>query len=131
MSKHTAKNPPIHRAQVTGNCTLKAHQRSRFADQLAKSLAVPSAGGSKLRFLREAGLRTIFLAFILLLTIGRALGQDRSVTDGATPAGLKPGAPAGSYVLSGFDNINPYNGNLNFSLPLLKIGGRGSAGYTI
>jgi hypothetical protein len=33
----------------------------------------------------------------------------------------------GSYALSGFDNINLYNGNLNFSLPLLNIGGRGTA----
>jgi len=45
--------------------------------------------------------------------------------------GLKPGTPAGSYSLSGFDDINLYNGNLNFRLPLLSIGGRGSAAHTI
>jgi hypothetical protein len=45
----------------------------------------------------------------------------------STPSGLKPGAPAGSYSLSGFDNINLYNGNLNFHLPLKGIGGRGNA----
>jgi RHS repeat-associated protein len=54
-----------------------------------------------------------------------------SVTDGRTPSGLQPGSPAGSFVLSGFDNVNLYNGNLNFRLPLLKVGGRGSAGYSM
>src|SRR5213079_1773799 len=49
----------------------------------------------------------------------------------STPAGLAPGAPAGSYQLSGFDNINFFNGNLNFNLPLLKIGGRGGVQDTI
>src|SRR5215213_6036924 len=52
-------------------------------------------------------------------------------TDGSTPLALKPGAPAGSYALSELDNINPYNGSLNFRLPLLGIGGRGGAGYTM
>ena len=41
--------------------------------------------------------------------------------------GIEPGAPAGSYPLSGFDNLNFYNGNLNFSLPFLQISGRGGA----
>jgi RHS repeat-associated protein len=50
-----------------------------------------------------------------------------SATDSKTPLGLQPGQPAGSYALSGFDTVNPYNGNLNFHLPLLGIGGRGSA----
>ena len=44
---------------------------------------------------------------------------------------MAPGSPAGSYALSGFDNINLYNGNLNFKLPLLQIGGRGTSGYTM
>lgn len=48
-----------------------------------------------------------------------------------TPAGLAPGTPLGSYALSGFDNINPYNGGLNFHLPLMQTGGRGGVGYTM
>ncbi|MGH9930407.1 MAG: hypothetical protein ACREA9_14445 [Pyrinomonadaceae bacterium] len=55
----------------------------------------------------------------------------RSATDGSTPLGLTPGSPAGSFALSGFENVNLYNGNLNFHLPLLSVGGRGGAGYTI
>jgi hypothetical protein len=51
--------------------------------------------------------------------------------DASTPAGLSRGAPAGTYALTGFDNVNLFNGHMNFHLPLLNIGGRGSAGYTM
>jgi RHS repeat-associated protein len=62
-----------------------------------------------------------------------ASAQDMSVNplDGYTPAGLKAGSPAGNFPLSGFDTVNPFNGNLNFSIPLLQVGGRGTAGYTV
>jgi RHS repeat-associated protein len=79
--------------------------------------------------------RRLFIALatasLLLLSLAVANAQNSNPTDGSTPAGLKPGAPAGSYGLSGFDNINLYNGNLNFRLPLLSIAGRGGAGYTM
>jgi RHS repeat-associated protein len=52
-------------------------------------------------------------------------------TDSTTPLGLEQGAPAGAFELSGFESVNPYNGNLNFHLPLLHIGGRGDAQTTI
>jgi YD repeat-containing protein len=70
------------------------------------------------------------LAVCMLLALITAVGarsQTSSATDGSTPLGLSPGAPAGSYTLSRFDNINPYNGNLNFRLPLRGIDGRGGA----
>src|SRR2546426_12804841 len=70
-------------------------------------------------------------ASLFLLSMAVANAQTTNPTDGSTPAGLKPGSPSGSYGLSGFDNINLYNGNLNFRLPLLSIGGRGGAGYTM
>lgn len=54
-----------------------------------------------------------------------------SVTDGSTPSALTPGAPAGSYPLSDFESVNLYNGNLNFALPLLRTGGRGSVGAAV
>ncbi|MET0624888.1 MAG: RHS repeat-associated core domain-containing protein [Pyrinomonadaceae bacterium] len=59
------------------------------------------------------------------------LGTARSVTDSSTPSGIAPGAPAGSFPIGGFENVNAYNGNLNFALPLLTVGGRGEAGYTV
>jgi len=52
-------------------------------------------------------------------------------SNGRDRLALQPGAPAGSYSLSDLDNINPFNGSLNFRLPLLTLGGRGSAGYTM
>jgi len=52
-------------------------------------------------------------------------------TDQMTPSNLAAGTPAGSYALSGFDSVSLFNGNLNFRLPLLVIGGRGGAGYTM
>jgi RHS repeat-associated protein len=59
---------------------------------------------------------------ILSLTV---TAQTRSATDGSTPLGLQPGAPAGSYALSGFDNVNLFNGGLSFQLSLLSVAGRG------
>ncbi len=67
---------------------------------------------------------------VLLLLLGSQASAQMS-HDGTTPKGTQPGAPAGSYSLSGFEHVNLYSGNLNFSLPLLKIGGRGGAQSSI
>ncbi len=77
-------------------------------------------------------LRTLIVIFLVVLSLSVAKAQQTttSVTDGSTPSGLQPGSPAGSYALSGFDNVNLYNGNLNFHLPLVQISGRGSAQMT-
>jgi hypothetical protein len=76
----------------------------------------------------ESIVRRSLLVMLLVLCSATALkSQTSSSTDGTTPLGLAPGAPAGSYALSGFENINPYNGNLNFHLPLRGIEGRGDA----
>src|SRR5215208_6215850 len=71
-------------------------------------------------------------ALLALVLAQGALAQTAtSVTDGSTPSALAPGAPAGSYPLSGFESVNLYNGNLNFALPLLQNGGRGAAGVAV
>jgi hypothetical protein len=62
-----------------------------------------------------------------LMVVGGTTNAQTGPTDGMTPSGLSPGAAAGSYGLSGFDNVNLYNGNLDVALPLLGIGGRGGA----
>lgn len=69
---------------------------------------------------------SVVALLLVLLAVG---ARAQSALDGFTPASMAPGVPTGYYALSGFDNINLYNGNLNFSLPLLKIGGRGDARY--
>jgi RHS repeat-associated protein len=55
----------------------------------------------------------------------------QSVTDGSTPAGIAPGKPAGSYALSEVESVSLFGGNLNFTIPLLKVGGRGEAQHSI
>lgn len=76
-------------------------------------------------------MRTVLLTSTLLfLSFANVVAQQQS-TDGATPLGLSPGAPAGSYPLSDFEDVNLFNGTLNVSLPLLKVAGRGEAGYPL
>jgi len=76
-----------------------------------------------------------FILFLVQMSDAIANGQTvtttTSVTDGRTPAALQPGSPVGIYPLSGIDNVNLFNGNLNFHLPLLPVGGRGSDQMTI
>jgi RHS repeat-associated protein len=72
----------------------------------------------------------VLAALTLTITCLRVSAQQKP-TDGATPLGLAPGAPAGSYALSDFESVNLYNGHLNFHLPLVNIGGRGGAGYSM
>lgn len=76
---------------------------------------------------RLGPLLAVILTILCLALATNGQTTTTSVTDGRTPSGLQPGSPVGSYPLSGFDNVNLYNGNLNFRLPLLQVGGRGSA----
>jgi RHS repeat-associated protein len=78
-----------------------------------------------IRTVLSASSHFILCLILVLLLLHQATAQ--SATDGATPLALTPGAPQGSYQLSGFENVNLFNGDLNFSLPLLNIGGRGEA----
>ena len=82
--------------------------------------------------LRASVRPALALVFLLLASCAAARAQSTtSATDGSTPEGMKPGAPAGSYQLSGFDSVNFFNGNLNFNLTLLQVGGRGSASSAV
>lgn len=81
--------------------------------------------------LRRVIRETCWTVLLVLLCLARAHAQSSYPTDGSTPTGLKPGAPAGSYALSGFDNINLYNGSLGFRLPLIGIAGRGGVQHTM
>jgi len=72
---------------------------------------------------------------VLLLALAPSLESRAQIpvsnTDGTTPSGMAPGAPIGAYPLSGFEHINYYNGGLNVVLPLLTLGGRGGAQFTV
>src|SRR5215813_11919476 len=84
---------------------------------------------------RVVGITLLRLTAVLLLVlIGSVTGmaqQNFSNTDGSSPSGMAPGAPAGSYPLSNFENLVYYNGSLNVTLPILTVGGRGGAQFTI
>src|SRR5689334_2607391 len=71
------------------------------------------------------------LTICLLLFCGSSFAQQISKTsDGLTTAGLAPGAPAGAYPLSEFEQINLFNGQVNFTLPIVQKG-RGGANITL
>ena len=72
---------------------------------------------------------TVVVVMMTVLAGGELYAQE-SIT-GTTPSGLTPGKPSGSYSLSGFDNINLYNGGLNFHLPIVSVGGRGGAAASV
>ena len=75
---------------------------------------------------------TLLVCFMVFAITGRAQAPYfEPSAKSFTPLTEQPGAPAGSYPLSGFDNVNLFNGHLNFRLPLMQIGGRGTAGYTM
>jgi hypothetical protein len=74
-------------------------------------------------------------ALIAALVLSAAMA-DRAESQTTSPfmqpvAGVAPGPIAGTYPLSGFDNVNLYNGNLSLHLPIFTVGGRGEAGYTM
>src|SRR5215510_779802 len=74
------------------------------------------------------------IAIFILLSLPRCLyGQTLTTSrmDGHTPSALTAGPAVGSFPLSDFESVNPYNGGLNIHFPLVRIGGRGSAGYTM
>jgi len=62
---------------------------------------------------------------ILMLATACVTSAQTNTTDRNTASGIATGSS--SYALGGLDNINLFNGNLNFKLPLLVVGGRGGA----
>ncbi|HWQ54666.1 MAG TPA: RHS repeat-associated core domain-containing protein [Bryobacteraceae bacterium] len=75
-----------------------------------------------------------FVPLLLLCCAMRGQAEESYFSNtiaGSVPAALQPASPATAYELSGFDLINPYSGRLDVQLPLLRVGGRGEAGYTM
>ena len=71
------------------------------------------------------------LICILLLFVLTQITAAQRGLGGMTPIGMQPGAPAGASAISDFENVNLFNGNLNFYLPLAKVGGRGTTATTV
>jgi RHS repeat-associated protein len=74
-------------------------------------------------------LRTIAakVRIVLLLPLAFALTVSFAQAQSSTTTARTPGTPTGSYQLGDADTINLFTGNLNYSLPLLGVGGRGEA----
>lgn len=68
---------------------------------------------------------------ILCLTLALLSGMADSIKGQTTSSGTSGGRPAGNYSLDGFANVNPFNGNLNFSLPITSLDGRGNSGISV
>lgn len=69
----------------------------------------------------------------LILFCGSSFAQTTQISrtsDGLTTPGLAPGAPAGAYPLSEFENINLFNGQVSFTLPIVQKG-RGGANISL
>ncbi len=71
----------------------------------------------------------LFIA-ILLLASSRLGAQAVSYGGVGDPAAA-PGDPASSYALSGLDHVNYYTGQVNLTIPIHSIGGRGTVADNI
>jgi RHS repeat-associated protein len=97
------------------------HRNNNNNDKNIISRSLPS-----LKFILIAGIQLL----ALLCTI---YGQDKVISgaNGPLSAGIAPGSPIGSAALSEVEHINIHNGHVNVNVPLLTIGGRGDASYTM
>src|SRR5258706_2998005 len=94
-----------------------------------ESVKQSSTSSSIAIILRHCFFGMCFFATLTLLAY--SANAQISTTAGKTPLGMAPGSPAGSYALDGFEHINPYNGHLNFALPVMRIGGARGGSYTL
>ncbi len=70
---------------------------------------------------------TFLAAILLALVMFTTKSTAQNVHNGLSSPGFEPGSPAGSYAVSDLENVNLFSRNLNFTLPLAKVGGRGGA----
>ncbi len=91
--------------------------------------ALPDVFLGKWRVLASAILG-VGIALFLSCGVLRAQG-NYGPGDGLTQTAVAPGTPESSYALGNVDNINYFSGNLNVTIPLYRVGGRGKAGFDI
>lgn len=81
----------------------------------------------------QIAFRILIAAIILLSSFHASFTQSyqSKPTDALTPPALALNPASGDPKTGDFGSIGLYNGRLNYAIPLLEIGGRGQAGYTI
>lgn len=80
--------------------------------------------------LKTRGVRFMRLCAVLVLMAGYFV-STMAVPIGLTPLAVTAGSSMGAVNLSDMEQINPFNGQLAFALPLLSVGGRGNVNHTI
>ncbi len=73
--------------------------------------------------------KTLFCCMIFVIAHSVGIAQTTTIYDGVTPASVAAGSPLGSYSIGDFEDINLFNGTVNFKFPLAKLSGRGNTGY--
>ncbi len=68
-------------------------------------------------------------AWIVLLVLG--LTYFSFPQNSVVPPGNAPGTSPGSYLLSNVETISLFSGRVTAAVPLVKVGGRGNAGYSM
>ena len=78
---------------------------------------------------------TRFVILGLTMTVLSVFGFTDPVSEASSDAVAVPaiqgGNPSSSYSFGSVSHVNLYNGKLNVTIPLVRIGGRGSAGYNM
>jgi hypothetical protein len=69
--------------------------------------------------------------YAVLLSLSLLAQSVQAAGSASTLPGQEPGTPVGSFQIGGLDTVNLFNGHLNFRLPLLEIGGRGQAAFSL
>ena len=75
--------------------------------------------------------RYSLLSCVFVVSLALLVQSVKGAGSASTLPGQQPGTPVGSFQLSGLDTVNLFNGHLNFRLPLLNVGGRGEASFSL
>src|SRR5580765_7232865 len=75
----------------------------------------------------------IMTAVLMLIGLSQlVLGETHTkITDGSTPPSVALSPASGNPKIEDYGSIGSFNGRLNYTIPLLNMGGRGESGYTI
>lgn len=83
------------------------------------------------RFLRHSLYSTVIILLLVSIYTQIIVAQTINTPfNGGTPPGYESGI-VNSLPGTDIDHINPANGTMNVVIPLLRVGGRGNAGYTL
>lgn len=83
------------------------------------------------KYLRLIGLIIYFVSACSFISYGQTRTESREITDNFMPASVGLSSPSGDPQKGDFGTIGLFNGRLNYTIPLLNLGGRGTTDHTI